>query len=53
MILCVAGNPAVDKLFEVEGLAPGEIHRPLAFVQRAGARAGGRRDHGGLASSLA
>lgn len=38
MILCVAGNPAVDKLFEVERLAPGEIHRPLGFIQRPGGK---------------
>ena len=36
MILCVAGSPSVDKLFEVQHLQPGEIHRPLNFVQRPG-----------------
>jgi 1-phosphofructokinase/tagatose 6-phosphate kinase len=28
MILCVAGNPSIDKLFEVAEIAIGEIHRP-------------------------
>ena len=38
MILCLAANPSVDKLFEVERLAVGEIHRPLGFVQTAGGK---------------
>lgn len=38
MILCVAGNPSIDKLFEVERVTPGRIHRPLAFVQLAGGK---------------
>lgn len=38
MILCVAGNPSVDKLFEVERVTPGRIHRPLLFVQVAGGK---------------
>ncbi len=38
MILCVAGNPSIDKLFEVQRLAPGGIHRPLNFVQRPGGK---------------
>lgn len=32
MIICVAGNPSVDRLMEVEALAPGEIHRPTSLV---------------------
>lgn len=32
MIVCVAGSPSVDKLFEVEDLVPGEIHRPRSFL---------------------
>ena len=32
MIVCVAGNPSVDKLFEVEDLVPGGIHRPRSFL---------------------
>jgi 1-phosphofructokinase family hexose kinase len=32
MIVCVAGNPAIDKLFEVDVVRPSEIHRPEAFI---------------------
>ncbi|MFL5828363.1 MAG: 1-phosphofructokinase family hexose kinase [Solirubrobacteraceae bacterium] len=32
MIVCVAGNPSVDRLVEVEALAAGEIHRPTSLV---------------------
>ncbi len=32
MIVCVAANPSIDKLFEVDHLQVGEIHRPNAFV---------------------
>lgn len=32
MIVCVAGNPSVDRLIEVEALAVGEIHRPSSLV---------------------
>jgi 1-phosphofructokinase family hexose kinase len=32
VIVCVAGNPSIDRLFEVEALAPGEIHRPTSLV---------------------
>ena len=28
MIVCVAGSPSIDRLFEVDSLAVGEIHRP-------------------------
>lgn len=38
MILCVAASPSVDKLFEVDRLAPGEIHRPLDFLQVPGGK---------------
>jgi 1-phosphofructokinase family hexose kinase len=32
MIVCVAANPSIDRLFEISRLRPGEIHRPEAFV---------------------
>ena len=38
MIVCVAANPSIDKLFEVERLVVGGIHRPLGFVQTAGGK---------------
>jgi 1-phosphofructokinase family hexose kinase len=38
MIVCVAGNPAIDKLFEVDALRAGEIHRPEAFVALPGGK---------------
>jgi fructose-1-phosphate kinase PfkB-like protein len=38
VIVCVAANPSIDKLFEVERLVPGSIHRPVAFVQTAGGK---------------
>jgi 1-phosphofructokinase family hexose kinase len=38
MILCVAANPSVDRLFTVERLVPGEIHRPAVFVQVPGGK---------------
>ena len=38
MILCIAGNPSIDKLFEVERLTLGAIHRPLSFVQVPGGK---------------
>jgi 1-phosphofructokinase family hexose kinase len=38
VIVCVAGNPSIDKLFEVERLTPGAIHRPRAFVQVPGGK---------------
>jgi len=38
MIVCVAGNPSIDKLFVVERLRPGEIHRPIDFVQVPGGK---------------
>jgi 1-phosphofructokinase family hexose kinase len=38
MIVCVAGNPAIDKLFGVDAVRPGEIHRPDAFVPLPGGK---------------
>ncbi len=38
MIVCVSGNPSVDKLFEVEDLVPGEIHRPQFFLALPGGK---------------
>jgi 1-phosphofructokinase family hexose kinase len=38
MILCLAANPSIDKLFEVDRLVRGDIHRPLGFVQVAGGK---------------
>src|SRR5271165_2772589 len=38
MILCVAGSPSIDKLFEVEQLVPGAIHRPQGFIQVPGGK---------------
>ena len=38
MIVCVAANPSIDKLFEVERLIAGAIHRPVGFVQVAGGK---------------
>jgi 1-phosphofructokinase family hexose kinase len=38
VIICVAPNPSVDKLFEVEHVEIGSIHRPLAFTQVPGGK---------------
>lgn len=38
MIACLAANPSIDRLFEVERLTPGAIHRPLRSVERAGGK---------------
>jgi 1-phosphofructokinase family hexose kinase len=38
MIVCVAGNPSIDKLFEVEDLVPGAIHRPGSFLALPGGK---------------
>lgn len=38
MILCVAANPSIDRLFAVDRLAPGEIHRPAEFAQVPGGK---------------
>jgi 1-phosphofructokinase family hexose kinase len=37
-IVCVAANPSVDKLFEVDRVRIGEIHRPIAFTQVPGGK---------------
>ena len=38
MIVCLAANPSIDRLFEVQRLVAGGIHRPLGFVQVAGGK---------------
>jgi 1-phosphofructokinase family hexose kinase len=38
MILCVAGNPSIDRLFEVDRLTHGDIHRPQHFVALPGGK---------------
>jgi 1-phosphofructokinase family hexose kinase len=38
VIVCLAANPSVDRLFEVERLVKGDIHRPSSFVQVAGGK---------------
>jgi 1-phosphofructokinase family hexose kinase len=38
MIVSVAGNPSIDKLFEVERLNPGGIHRPERLVSLPGGK---------------
>lgn len=38
MILCVAANPSIDRLFAVDRFVPGAIHRPAEFVQVAGGK---------------
>jgi 1-phosphofructokinase family hexose kinase len=38
VIICLAANPSVDRLFEVERLVKGDIHRPSSFVQVAGGK---------------
>ncbi len=38
MILCVAANPSIDRLFTVERLVPGKIHRPAEFAQVPGGK---------------
>jgi 1-phosphofructokinase family hexose kinase len=37
-IVVVAANPSIDRLYEVERLTEGAIHRPLAVVARAGGK---------------
>ena len=32
MILCVAGNPSIDRMIEIDALAAGAIHRPRSLV---------------------
>ena len=38
MIVCVSGNPSIDKLFEVDDLVPGDIHRPRLFMALPGGK---------------
>ena len=38
MIVCLAANPSIDKLFEIDRLVKGDIHRPEGFVQTAGGK---------------
>jgi 1-phosphofructokinase family hexose kinase len=38
LIVCVAANPSIDKLFEVERLQIGAIHRPHLFTQVPGGK---------------
>jgi 1-phosphofructokinase family hexose kinase len=38
VIVCVAAKPSVDRLFEVNAITPGAIHRPLHEVQVAGGK---------------
>ncbi len=38
MILCVAGNPSIDKLFEIEEIRVGEIHRPDRMIALPGGK---------------
>jgi 1-phosphofructokinase family hexose kinase len=38
MIVCLAANPSVDRLFGVDRLTPGGIHRPTEFAQVAGGK---------------
>jgi 1-phosphofructokinase family hexose kinase len=38
VIVCVAANPSIDRLFEVERVEPGTIHRPDAFVMVPGGK---------------
>jgi 1-phosphofructokinase family hexose kinase len=38
VIVCVSPNPAIDKLFAVEHLEPGAIHRPSSFVRVPGGK---------------
>jgi len=33
VIVCLAANPSIDKLFEIERLVRGDIHRPSSFVR--------------------
>ena len=38
MIVCLAANPSIDRLFEVDRVVRGETHRPIKFVQVAGGK---------------
>ena len=39
MIVCVGANPSIDKLFVVDRVVHGAIHRPIDFVQVPGGKA--------------
>jgi 1-phosphofructokinase/tagatose 6-phosphate kinase len=38
VIVCLAANPSIDKLFEIDRLVKGDIHRPASFLQVAGGK---------------
>jgi fructose-1-phosphate kinase PfkB-like protein len=38
VIVCLAANPSIDKLFEFDRLIKGDIHRPLGLVATAGGK---------------
>jgi 1-phosphofructokinase family hexose kinase len=38
VIVCLSANPSIDKLFEIDRLVKGDIHRPLGFLQVAGGK---------------
>ena len=38
VIVCLVANPSIDKLFEVDRLVRGDIHRPIGFEQTAGGK---------------
>jgi 1-phosphofructokinase family hexose kinase len=38
VIVCAAANPSIDRLFEVDRLDPGAVHRPGTFAQVAGGK---------------
>jgi 1-phosphofructokinase family hexose kinase len=38
VIVCLAANPSIDKLFEIDRLVKGDIHRPSGFQQVAGGK---------------
>jgi 1-phosphofructokinase family hexose kinase len=38
VIVCAAANPSIDKLFVVDAVTPGAIHRPERLVVRAGGK---------------
>jgi 1-phosphofructokinase family hexose kinase len=38
VIVCAAANPSIDRLFEVERLSPGAIHRPVDLTALAGGK---------------
>ena len=38
VIVCAAANPSIDKLFTVDAIELGEVHRPRDFLQLAGGK---------------